>query len=61
MQKYDSEELAGYVIESNQLYAFLLRMLLEGNVHNRPGDGCGLSRSMYRAVKLERIKRHAFY
>jgi hypothetical protein len=53
MQECDSEEFAECVIESHPLYAFLLRMLLEGNVHNRPGDGCGLSRSMYEFVKAE--------
>ena len=53
MQECDSQEFAECVVESNPLYAFLLRMLLEGNVHNRPGDGCGLSRSMYEFVKAE--------
>ena len=53
MQECDSQEFAECVVENNPLYAFLLRMLLEGNAHNRPGDGCGLSRGMYEFVKAE--------
>ena len=46
-------EFAECVVESNPLYAYLLRMLLEGNAHNRPGNGDGLSREVYEFVNAQ--------
>jgi hypothetical protein len=46
-------EFAECVVESNQLYAYLLHMLLEGNTHNRPGNCDGLSREVYEFVNAQ--------
>lgn len=53
MRRCEAAEFADCVVESTPLYAYLLRMLLEGNAHNRPGNGEGLSREIYEFVHAQ--------